>query len=265
MFIRGSRYRSLPESSPLDAAGERLRGKDLRVIPPPLDWPFRHTVHANDRLDLLSFKYYGEPTKWWQIADANPQEAFPMDLLDRGPMVKERFVLRSSNFETRFRSLVLAVALFRAPGTSVITPQITSFGDAEPAEPSFIQTGLILTYPTAPTTHQEIVNTIESGGFKFLGSFAWSDPPNTVEEFTFIDQTTRDGWRRMVASLTTLGVIALQSVIFEGILDLVYNNALTARQSIVSAIESQGFALKTETTTFPAIASKIVIPPNQVV
>src|ERR1700752_882386 len=107
MFIKGSRYRNLSESSPVDAAGERLVGKDLREIPPPLIGPFRHTVLEGDRLDLLSFKYYRDPTKWWQIADANPQEPFPLDLLDRNPLVTERFVLGNPTFETRLRALVL--------------------------------------------------------------------------------------------------------------------------------------------------------------
>src|SRR5262249_5322347 len=104
MFIKGSRYRSLPESSPVDANGERLRGKDLRLIP---DTPgqFLHTVRQGDRLDLLAFKYYDDATKWWQIADANPQEPLPSDLLDRRPLVLEHFALFHPDFQTRFRDL----------------------------------------------------------------------------------------------------------------------------------------------------------------
>lgn len=263
MFIKGSRYRSLPESSPVDAAGERLRGKDLRVIPPPLAWPFRHTVRADDRLDLLSFKYYAEPTKWWQIADANPQEAFPLDLLDRSPVVVERFVLRSPNFETRFRDLVIALNAF---GT-VETPVVTSFGDKTPVDPNFVETTIVVTYPPSPATHQDIVDAIESAGigFHFLSAFAWPDLPNTVEGFTFDDETTRNSWRNMVASLTAMGVLELQSTVFESTLDLTYNSALTPRDSILTAIRSEGFDLQPATTAFPAVGSKIVIPPNQVV
>src|SRR6185503_14028402 len=229
MFTKGSRYRSLPESSPVDAAGERLRGKDLRVIPAPLDWPFRHTVREGERLDLLAFKYYGEPTKWWQIADANPQEAFPLDLLDRSPVIKERFVLCSLDFETRFRSLVLALA----PLGRVSTPVETSFEDPKPVEPSFMQTTVIVTYAPAAGTHQDIVSRIESPGigFHFVRAFEWPAPPNTAEAFTFDDQRTRDQWRKVVATLTLRGVLELQSTVAENTLDLTYNNAITSRES----------------------------------
>src|SRR6266542_2938191 len=70
MFAKGSRYRNLPESSPVDADGERKRGKQLRLIAQP-ESQFLHAVQEKDRLDLLAYKYYGDPTRWWQIADAN--------------------------------------------------------------------------------------------------------------------------------------------------------------------------------------------------
>lgn len=31
----------------------------------------RHLVAADDRLDLIAFRYYGDPAGWWQICDAN--------------------------------------------------------------------------------------------------------------------------------------------------------------------------------------------------
>lgn len=261
MFTKGSRYRGLPESSPIDAAGERLLGKDLRVIPPPLAWPFRHTVHEGDRLDLLSFKYYTEPTKWWQIADANPQEPFPMDLLDRRPLVKERFVLRSPRFETRFRDLVLALS---AVG-QVTTPIVTSFDGPKPAEPDFVETTVVVTYAPAPATHQAIVDGIEAAsiGFHFLRAFAWSAAPNTAEAFTFDDPPTRDSWRTVVSSLSAMGMLELESRVTEGTLDLTYNSAITPRESILTVFNLNGFVLKPETTAFPTAGSKILIPPNQ--
>jgi hypothetical protein len=261
MFAKGSRYRSLSESSPVDAVGERLRGKDLRLIPAPPAWPFRHTVRASDRLDLLSFKYYGEPTRWWQIADANPQEPFPLDLLDRSPVVRERFVLRSPSFETRFRDLVLALTAF---GT-VSTPVLTSFNGPKPVDPNFVETTVVVTYSPAPATHQNIINTIRSGGigFHFLRAFAWPVGPNTVEAFTFDDETTRTAWRSMVATLTTMGVLDLQSTVVETTLDLTYNSVLTPRESILTVIRSKGFDLQPATTAFPTVGSQILIPPNQ--
>jgi hypothetical protein len=29
-------------------------------------------VAAGDRLDLIAFRFLGDPGQWWQIADANP-------------------------------------------------------------------------------------------------------------------------------------------------------------------------------------------------
>lgn len=235
----------------------------MRVIPPPLDWPFRHRVREGERLDLLAFKYYGEPTKWWQIADANPQEAFPLDLLDRTPVIKERFVLRCLDFETRFRNLVLALAVFGPVSTLVET----SFEGSKPVEPSFLQTTLIVTYAPSPATHQAIVSRIESPGirFHFQRAFEWAAPPNTAEAFTFDDRVTRDRWRRIVATLKSRGVLELQSTIVESTLDLTYNSAITSRESIVTVINSEGFTLQPGTTAFTSVGSQIVIPPHQTV
>lgn len=32
-----------------------------------------HMLTDNDRLDNLANQYYGDPTQWWQIANANPE------------------------------------------------------------------------------------------------------------------------------------------------------------------------------------------------
>src|SRR3954451_14170856 len=102
MFFLGSLYRTLPPSSPVDAAGQRLLGTDLRVIPPS-GGTFLHSVQDHDRLDLLALKYYGDASKWWQISDANPEFAFPNDLLDRGPLVEEVLSLVSPGDDAAFR------------------------------------------------------------------------------------------------------------------------------------------------------------------
>jgi nucleoid-associated protein YgaU len=39
-------------------------------------WVFNFTYHsiaAGDRPDLLATRFYGDPTQWWHIADANPE------------------------------------------------------------------------------------------------------------------------------------------------------------------------------------------------
>ncbi len=82
MFFKGSRYKNLPDVVTTDANGQAARSKTLRRIP---DTPgtFLHTVSQTDRLELLAYKYYGDPQKWWLICDANPDIALPTDLLDR--------------------------------------------------------------------------------------------------------------------------------------------------------------------------------------
>src|SRR5262245_57562252 len=133
MFIKGSRYRNLPESSPVNALGERLRGKELRFIR-RLSGRFLHTVSDSDRLDLLSFKYYGDTTRWWQIADANPEFAFPTDLLDRGPAVEETFVLAHAGFAERYRGLLFDLQAFG----EVRESQLGFFTEAQPRPAHFL-------------------------------------------------------------------------------------------------------------------------------
>ena len=91
MFEKGSRYKDLPEISTPDAYDRVSRSKTLRRIP---DTPgiFLHTANQADRLDLLAYRYYGDPRKWWLICDGNPDFALPTDLLDRDPITQEIFV-----------------------------------------------------------------------------------------------------------------------------------------------------------------------------
>jgi nucleoid-associated protein YgaU len=42
-----------------------------------------HQVTADDRLDLLAYRYYGDPLQYWRIVDANPARS-PEDLLEVG-------------------------------------------------------------------------------------------------------------------------------------------------------------------------------------
>lgn len=53
------------------------RGTNLTVVPSQQqEWRFNYTYHlvdGSDRLDLLAQQYFGDPTLWWNIADANPE------------------------------------------------------------------------------------------------------------------------------------------------------------------------------------------------
>lgn len=43
--------------------------------PPPVTYMFKET----DNIQLLAYKAVQDPTKWWSLADANPQVRHPFD------------------------------------------------------------------------------------------------------------------------------------------------------------------------------------------
>src|SRR5262245_61543661 len=168
MFSKGSRYRNLPESSVLTAQGERLRGKELRVMP-RLSGRFQHTVRDGDRLDLLAFKYYGDAGRWWQIADANPEFEFPADMLDELPAVEERLVLRHDGFYDRFEDLRTTLDQMG----EVRVGETSSFeGDTAAREPDFIESSIIMKYDGSAATRLQIVTAIKAR-FHLLRCFTW--------------------------------------------------------------------------------------------
>jgi nucleoid-associated protein YgaU len=55
-----------------------LDGNDIQAIVPSVQAAYTFTatlyqVAANDTLPNLANTYYGDPTLWWVIADANPE------------------------------------------------------------------------------------------------------------------------------------------------------------------------------------------------
>ncbi len=70
MFFIGSRYAKVGNAQYTDAQGRVSQYKQIRFIP---DTPavFNHLVTQGERTDLLAFRYYGDPLKFWHIADAN--------------------------------------------------------------------------------------------------------------------------------------------------------------------------------------------------
>jgi hypothetical protein len=79
MFDAGSRYETVPEAVFVAADGRELLYKLLRRIP---DAPrlAEHIVAPDDRLDLLAFRFYGDPEQFWRLCDAN-RALDPADLL----------------------------------------------------------------------------------------------------------------------------------------------------------------------------------------
>jgi hypothetical protein len=38
-------------------------------------------IHETDTMDLFASRAYGDPKRWWVIADVNPQFFYPLDLI----------------------------------------------------------------------------------------------------------------------------------------------------------------------------------------
>lgn len=84
MIFKGSRYEQLAKQANVvtDDAGQSHALLPIRFLP-STPATYRHTMSANERLDLLAYHFYSNPEKFWLIADANPQMD-PDDLLQVG-------------------------------------------------------------------------------------------------------------------------------------------------------------------------------------
>lgn len=249
MFFPGSRYRNLPESTPIDASGQRLRGKDLRVIPLSTG-QFLHTVQDHDRLDLLAFQFYGDALKWWQICDANPEFAFPNDLLNRTPIIEEELSLVSPGADTAFEALVTALGAFGTVRLAAEDPVALT----------------VVVFFASPTERPNILNEIAARNFKLLGSFGWTQGDGLAEAFTVEDRNLKMRWRSLLEDFAGLpGAVALTADSTGPAVRLVYNSAVTSRVDIQAAIAQREFAIVPQSSLkLERIGQRIVVPPNEI-
>jgi len=84
MAPRGSRYAGLGDVVDATLRDRPVIGTPLRLVP-RVSGSYEHTVLDGDRLDRLATTYYGSPTRWWRICDANPEFLSPLELIGRGP------------------------------------------------------------------------------------------------------------------------------------------------------------------------------------
>ena len=82
MIFKGSRYEKVGVYQVADANGRTVTALRIRFLP-PTPAGYRHTFTAGERLDILAYNFYGNPEKFWLIADAN-DEMDPDDLLEPG-------------------------------------------------------------------------------------------------------------------------------------------------------------------------------------
>jgi hypothetical protein len=265
MFGKSSRYRNLPESSPVNAQNERLPGKGLRLIP-PTQGQFLHAVHEGDRLDLLAFKYYGDPSRWWPIADANNEWAFPIDLLDRLPIVEERLVLAPAGFAERCDDLYATLS-----GFGRVLPEATDFFDQSVArKPEFLDATWTVVYAPSLITRQQIIAEINDAGtdvypLRLLSTFAWDQDGRTAEAFTFEALSAKSGWRQIIEDLAALpAVLELQSQIAEATVRIVYHSGILARERLLALLKTHSFDLLPESGAVSRTGAQIVIPPNRI-
>jgi nucleoid-associated protein YgaU len=81
MLTPTSRYASAGTTTLTTAGGAVVVYLERRFLPQPgsLAQIGTHTVMTGDRLDLIASAEIGDPSQWWQIADAN-RAMWPEDL-----------------------------------------------------------------------------------------------------------------------------------------------------------------------------------------
>jgi hypothetical protein len=286
MFTRGSRYRNLPESAVVDPAGEWIRGKDLRLIPPLEDLlPSRgqqvtHTVLEGDRVDLLALKYYADTTKWWQIGDVNPEYPFPTDLLGRGPLVEEVFTLEHPGFLTRYAQTLADLGAlgsvrtqfagyFRgdeSPGSVVAEAAVFDprRGD-QGIEPSFVEAAVVLKHATSVAARPAVLAALAAAAFRLLRSFAWEEGTDTTEVFLIEDPAVKGDWRALIEGLEhAAGVKALRTDTTDLTVALAYNGEVLRPESLPQFMAAKGFIVKSVARA-SRVGGTIVIPPTEIV
>lgn len=83
MFFKGSRYLGVKDYTVVNEEGREVSLKRTRKTV-TVEADFIYQVKQGDRLDLLAYKFYRTPRKWWLICDANPHLMYPDDLLVPG-------------------------------------------------------------------------------------------------------------------------------------------------------------------------------------
>lgn len=78
MINATSRYAQSTVSTLVGPQGTPWQGQDIATIVAGEQDPYSfnyntYQITGFDRIDNLAFRFYGDATKWWQIADGNPQ------------------------------------------------------------------------------------------------------------------------------------------------------------------------------------------------
>lgn len=53
----------------------------LNTLPAPPPPPAEYYAKEDEHMPLLGYKFMGDSTRWWEIAEVNPNIWYPLDLL----------------------------------------------------------------------------------------------------------------------------------------------------------------------------------------
>jgi nucleoid-associated protein YgaU len=87
MIFTGSRYGAADVVEAVGPDGRTTRALATHVLE-PAPGVLSYTVLEGERFDTLAARFYGEPTKYWLILDANPETLNPFDLLSPGAAIQ---------------------------------------------------------------------------------------------------------------------------------------------------------------------------------
>ncbi len=87
MVFKGSRYTDAEVIQPLGPDGKSPRVLASRLIP-AVAGVLDHVASDAERIDQLAANFYGDPTKYWLILDANPATLNPFELIEAGRIIK---------------------------------------------------------------------------------------------------------------------------------------------------------------------------------
>jgi len=71
MFSPGSRYERVPTAVHVDRDGTQRPYVLLRTFPPPAPTQQHHEFAEHERLDLVAWRFLGDPEQFWRLCDAN--------------------------------------------------------------------------------------------------------------------------------------------------------------------------------------------------
>ncbi|MFI9561186.1 tail protein X [Nonomuraea endophytica] len=87
MLFPGSRYATTELVEAPSSDGVLRRALATRRVP-RTPGVLEHVILDGERLDHLSARFYGDPSKYWLILDANPEELDPLRLLRPGRRIR---------------------------------------------------------------------------------------------------------------------------------------------------------------------------------